>query len=47
LSKSFSIIRRFLVGGSKRGGPRKKEPCAAAREAEAKEDDFLEPDGCI
>ena len=43
--KDCSLIRRFLAGGSKHGGP--KEPGAAAGEAEAKEDNFPEPDGCI
>ena len=43
--KDRSLIRRFLVGGSKHGRP--KEPGAAAGEAEAKEDNFPEPDGCI
>ena len=43
--KDRSLIRRFLAGGSKHGGP--KEPGAAAGEAEAKEDNFPEPDGSI
>ena len=42
--KDFSLIRQFLAGRVKRGGLRKKEPAAAAGEAEAKEDDLLVED---
>ena len=44
--EDYPLIRRFMSNGPKHGGTR-KEPKAAAGEAGAKEDYFLEPKRCI
>lgn len=45
--KDCSVMKRFMSNGPTRGEPWKKEPEAPAGEAEAKANNFPEPDGSV
>ena len=46
LFKDYSLMRRFLSGGSNKGEHR-KDPAPTTDDAEEKDDGFLTPDGCL
>ena len=46
LYKDYSLMRRFLSGGSNKG-EQGKDPTPTIDDAEEKDDGFLRPDGCL